>query len=305
VPDRSEKIWLDGKLVPWDEARVHVMTHTLHYGAGAFEGIRCYQCADGRSAIFRLDAHVDRLFNTCHILGIRIPFDRRQIAEACRETVRANRLSACYIRPVVFIGDGVMGVHPGANPVRVAIAVWTWGTYLGDEGLAKGIRCKVSSFVRPFPNNVMTKAKINGNYVNSVLAKMEAKSLHYDEAILLDTEGYVAEGSGENLFIVKDGRLKTPPLTAILPGITRDAVLRIAEDAGIGRTEQRFTRDELYIADEAFFTGTAAEITPIREVDDRTIGAGAAGPVTRRIQSVFFDAVKGKAPAYAEWLAYV
>jgi branched-chain amino acid aminotransferase len=305
MADRSELIWMDGKLVPWDDAKVHVMTHTLHYGAGAFEGIRCYRCDDGRSAIFRLDAHIRRLFDTCHVLQIKVPWTPEQVAEACKETIRANRLAACYIRPIVFIGDGIMGVYPGNNPIRLAIAVWTWGTYLGEEGLSRGIRCKISSFVRPFVNSTMTKAKANGNYINSILAKNEAKSLGYDEAILLDTEGYVAEGSGENIYIVRDGKVKTPPLTAILPGITRDAVLRIAADVGIPIEEQRFTRDELYIADEAFFTGTAAEVTPIREVDDRQIGAGRRGPVTERIQKAFFDVVYGREPKYKGWLTYL
>jgi len=305
MADRSERIWLDGALVPWNEATVSVMTHTLHYGLGAFEGIRCYKCDDGRSAVFRLDAHIRRLFDTCHIFRLKIPYTPAQVVEACKETIRANRLQACYIRPIVFIGDGVMGVHPGTNPVRLAIAVWSWGAYLGEEGLSRGIRCKISSYTRPFVNSNMTKAKANGNYINSILAKMEAKDLAYDEAILLDTEGYVAEGSGENIYIVRDGRIKTPPLTAILPGITRDSIMRIAADLRIPLEEQRFTRDELYIADEAFFTGTAAEVTPIREVDGRTIGAGARGPITKRIQDAFFDVVNGRAKAYADWLSYL
>jgi branched-chain amino acid aminotransferase len=305
MADRSETIWMDGKLVPWDDARVHVMTHTLHYGLGAFEGIRCYKCDDGRSAVFRLDAHVRRLFDTCHIFRLTLPYTREQVTAACLETIRANRLQACYIRPIVYIGDGVMGVHPGANPIRLSIAVWSWGAYLGEEGLNLGIRCKISSFTRPFVNSAMTKAKANGNYINSILAKMEAKSLQYDEAILLDTEGYVAEGSGENLYLVKNGKIKTPPLTAILPGITRDSLIRLSADLGLPLEEQRFTRDELYIADEAFFTGTAAEITPIREVDDRTIGAGKRGPVTKRLQDLFFDVVNGRNPKYKDWLTYV
>jgi len=305
MADRSDRIWMDGKLVAWDDAKVHVMTHTLHYGLGAFEGIRCYKCDDGRSAIFRLDAHIRRLFDTCHIFRLRLPYTPEQVAEACKETIRANKLQACYIRPIVFIGDGVMGVHPGANPIRLAIAVWSWGAYLGEEGLSLGIRCKISSFTRPFVNSAMTKAKATGNYINSILAKMEVKSLEYDEAILLDTEGYVAEGSGENVYLVKGGRIKTPPLTAILPGITRDSVMRLASDVGVPLEEQRFTRDELYIADEAFFTGTAAEITPIREVDDRAIGTGKMGPVTKKMQEVFFDVVYGRNPKYKEWLTYL
>ncbi len=305
MPDRSEKIWMDGKLVPWDDAKVSVMTHTLHYGLGAFEGIRCYKCDDGRSAVFRLDAHIRRLFDTCHIFRLKIPYTIEQVVGACKETIRANKLDACYIRPIVYIDSGVMGVHPGDNPIRLAIAVWSWGAYLGEEGLSRGIRCKISSFTRPFVNSNMTKAKANGNYINSILAKMEAKDLGFDEAVLLDTEGYVAEGSGENIYIVRNGRIKTAPLTAILPGITRDTLMRVAADLGIPLEEQRFTRDELYIADEAFFTGTAAEITPIREVDGRTIGAGAMGPVTKRLQQAFFDVVYGRAKQYADWLAYL
>jgi branched-chain amino acid aminotransferase len=305
MADRSDTIWMDGKLVAWDDAKVHVMTHSLHYGLGAFEGIRCYKCDDGRSAIFRLDAHIRRLFDTCHIFRLKLPYTPEQVQEACKETIRANKLQACYIRPIVFIGDGVMGVHPGSNPIRLAIAVWSWGAYLGEEGLSLGIRCKISSFTRPFVNSAMTKSKSTGGYINSILAKMEVKSLEYDEAILLDTEGYVAEGSGENVYLVKNGKIKTPPLTAILPGITRDSLMRLAPDAGIPLEEQRFTRDELYIADEAFFTGTAAEITPIREVDDRAIGAGKMGPVTKKLQGIFFDVVYGRNPRYKEWLTYL
>ncbi len=298
-------IWFDGKLVPWGEANVHVLTHTLHYGVGAFEGIRCYKTADGRSAVFRLAEHLRRLFDSAHIVQMQIPWTPDQVAQACLDTIRSNRLAECYIRPIAFIGDGVMGVHPSTNPIRLAIAVWPWGAYLGDEALSKGIRTKISSFVRYHVNNLMTKSKVTGNYVSSVLAKREAVALGFEEAILLDTEGYVAEGSGENLFIVRNGKIKTTPLTSILPGITRDSVMTLAQDLGMPLTEQRFTRDELYIADEAFFTGTAAEVTPIREVDFRKIGAGEAGPVTKKIQAAFFDVVKGKSEKYRSWLTYL
>ena len=298
-------IWFDGKLVPWAEANVHVLTHTLHYGVGAFEGIRCYKTHDGRSAIFRLKEHLRRLFDSAHIVQMQIPWTPDQVAQACVDTIKANKLAECYIRPIAFIGDGVMGVHPAGNPIRLAIAVWPWGAYLGDEALTKGIRTKISSFTRYHVNNMMTKAKISGNYVSSVLAKREAVALGFEEAILLDTEGYVAEGSGENIYVVRQGRIKTTPLTSVLPGITRDSAIAIARDLGIPIEEQRFTRDELYIADEAFFTGTAAEITPIREVDFRTIGAGEAGPVTRRLQAAFFEVVKGKSDKYRNWLTYL
>ena len=302
---KTDKIWMDGKFVPWEEANVHILTHTLHYGLGAFEGIRCYQCADGKSAVFRLKEHIDRLFDSAQIGDLKIPFSKREIAEACKETLRVNRLKEGYIRPLAFIGDGVMGVHPGNNPIRVAIITWAWGAYLGDDALEKGIRVKVSSFGRHHVNVMMTKAKICGNYVNSVLAKREVVKMGYDEALMLDTEGYVSEASGENIFIFKNGALKTTPLTSILPGITRDSVIQIAKANKIALSEERFTRDELYTAQEAFFTGTAAEVSPIREVDDRQIGEGKPGPVTRQIQAAFFDIVKGKNPDYREWLDYL
>ncbi|NIO05489.1 MAG: branched-chain amino acid transaminase [Proteobacteria bacterium] len=300
--EKMEKIWMDGELIDWDEAKVHILTHTFHYGFGVFEGIRCYQCHDGSSAVFRLGDHIERLFHSALIAGIEIPFSEEGIFEACKETLRANDLAEGYIRPIVFVGEGVMGVHPGDNPIRVSIITWPWGAYLGEEALKKGIRVKISSFTRHHVNVMMTKAKICGNYVNSVLAKREAVGRGYDEAVMLDTEGYVSEGSGENLFIVRKGRLKTTPLTSILDGITRDSVLRIAGDSGIETTEEKFTRDELYAADEAFFTGTAAEVTPIREVDDRAIGDGVTGPVTRKLQSIFFDVVRGRKKKYEEWL---
>ncbi|MBW2057113.1 MAG: branched-chain amino acid transaminase [Deltaproteobacteria bacterium] len=300
--EKMEKIWMDGELINWDEARVHILTHTFHYGLGVFEGIRCYRCHDGSSAVFRLKDHVDRLFDSALIAGISIPFSREAIVEACKETLRANALAEGYIRPIVFIGEGVMGVHPGDNPIRVSIITWPWGAYLGKEALNRGIRVKTSSFTRHHVNVMMTKAKICGNYVNSVLAKTEVVRAGYDEAIMLDTEGYVSEGSGENVFFVKDGQLKTTPLTSVLAGITRNSVIRLANDIGMEVSEKRFTRDELYTAEEAFFTGTAAEITPIRELDDRTIGTGVSGPVTRRLQGLFFDVVRGREKKYEEWL---
>ncbi|MFH1147654.1 MAG: branched-chain amino acid transaminase [Pseudomonadota bacterium] len=302
---KAEKIWLDGKFVNWDDANVHILTHTLHYGVGAFEGIRCYHSHDGASAIFRLDEHVERLFDSAHILQMTIPFSRSEIAEACKETLRVNRQKESYIRPLVFIGEGAMGVHPQDNPVRVAIVTWPWGAYLGAEALAKGTRLRISSYNRHHVNVMMTKAKACGNYVNSVLAKREAVRDGYDEAVLLDPEGYVSEASGENIFIAKRGVLKTPPLTSILPGITRRCVITIAKDLGIPLVEERFTRDELYIADEAFLTGTAAEITPIREVDNRTIGTVCPGSITQSIRNVFLDIITGRSDTYRHWLSYV
>ncbi len=302
---KVSKIWMDGKLIPWEEANVHILTHSLHYGLGVFEGIRCYLGHDGKSAVFRLREHVDRLFDSAQIGDIKIPYSKREISEACKETLRVNRLKEGYIRPIVFIGEGVMGVYPGDNPIQVAIITWSWGAYLGEEALEKGIRVKVSSYTRHHVNVMMTKAKICGNYVNSVLAKREVMKMGYDEALMLDTEGYVSEASGENIFMVKNGVLKTTPLTSILPGITRDSVIQIAKAKKITLLEERFTRDELYTAQEAFFTGTAAELTPIREVDDRIIGNGKPGPVTQGLQAAFFDIVKGKNPEYREWLDYL
>jgi len=300
----SEKIWMDGRLVNWGDANVHVLTHTLHYGVGAFEGIRCYKTAAG-PAIFRLDEHVDRLFASAHILQIAIPYTREQIVDAIKETVRINRLESCYIRPIVFIGYGSMGLYVEDNPISVAVAVWDWGAYLGDEGLEKGIRAKISSFTRHHVNISMTRAKVPGYYVNSILAKKEVKAAGYDEAILLDPDGYVAEGSGENIFITRKGVLKTTPLTSILAGITRESIIKIARDMGITVVEERFSRDDLYIADEAFLTGTAAELTPLREVDNRVIGSGRPGPVTKKLQDAFFAIVHGKDSRYKEWLTPV
>lgn len=300
----SEKIWMDGKFVNWKDANVHVLTHTLHYGVGAFEGIRCYKTADG-PAIFRLDDHVERLFTSAHILQINIPYKREEIREAIKDTVRINRLESCYIRPIVFIGYGSMGLYVEDNPINVAVAVWEWGAYLGDEGLEKGIRAKISSFTRHHVNISMTRAKVPGYYVNSILAKKEVKAAGYDEAILLDTDGYVAEGSGENIFIARKGIIKTTPLTSILAGITRETIIQVARDMGLTVVEERFSRDDLYIADEAFLTGTAAELTPLREVDNRIIGSGKPGPVTKRLQDAFFSVVHGKDSRYKNWLTYV
>lgn len=301
---KTDKIWMDGRFVDWDDAKVHVLTHSLHYGLAVFEGIRCYSTEKG-PAVFRLKDHVERLFKSAHIFTIKIPFTEEEITEAIKETIRVNKIDSCYIRPIVFIGYGAMGLYPKNNPVHVAIAVWSWGAYLGEEGLQKGIRVKTSSFIRNHVNSNMSRGKVAGYYVNSQLAKIEAISCGYDEAVLLDTEGYVSEGSGENIFIVRKGALKTTPLTSILEGITRDTVITVAKDLGIEVKEERFTRDELYISDEAFFTGTAAEITPIREVDGRVIGAGSRGPITERIQNIFFDIVKGKNSKYLHWLDFV
>jgi branched-chain amino acid aminotransferase len=305
VVQKAKKIWMDGKLVNWDEAQVHVLTHTLHYGVGVFEGIRCYKMEDGKSAIFRLKEHVDRFFDSAHIVLMEIPFTREEICAAIRKTLLANEQPEGYIRPIAFLGEGEMGLYVRTNPVRVAIATWPWGAYLGEEGLKKGIRAKVSSFNRHHVNAAMTKGKVCGYYVNSVLAKWEVIKSGYDEAVLLDTEGYVAEGSGENIFIVRNGILQTTPLTSVLPGITRDSVITIAQKLDIPIKEARFTRDELYIADEMFFTGTAAEITPVREVDDRKVGPGKPGPVTKQIQAAFFDIVRGKNALFQHWLDVV
>ena len=302
--EKSSWIWLDGSFVPWDHANVHVLTHTLHYGLGVFEGIRCYRCDDGRSAVFRLREHNRRLFESARILGLEIPFSDREIHDACLETIRRNRLDECYIRPLAFLGDGEMGLS-ATNRVRVAIAVWRWGAYLGDEGMQKGIAVKTSSFHRLHSNTLMSKAKTVGNYVNSILASHEARASGFQEALMLDTEGFVAEGSGENIFVVRDGVVKTPGTHSILPGITRDAAIRLLGDEGIEVREERVTRDEIYIADEAFFTGTAVEITPIRELDHRPVGREVPGPITRSLQGRFFDLVHGRGERHREWLTIV
>ena len=300
----TEKIWIDGSFVKWDDAKVHILTHSLHYATAVFEGIRCYK-TDGGSAVFRLREHVDRLFDSAHIYQIEMPFTREVITEAILETIRVNKIEACYIRPLVHIGYGSMGVFPKENPVQVSIAVWPWGSYLGEEGLKNGIRVKISSFIRPHVNATMVRSKTTANYANGLLAKREALKDGYDEAMLLDTEGYVAEGSGENVFMVRKGIIKTPPLTSILEGITRETIIQLASELGMRIVEERFTRDELYIADEAFFSGTAAEITPIREVDNRTIGTGTPGPLTKQLQAAFFDIVHGRDTKHEEWLTNV
>ena len=300
----SEKIWMDGRFVNWADANVHILTHSLHYGLAAFEGIRCYKGKSG-SSIFRLAEHVDRLFESSHIAEIQIPYDKKDITEAIIETVRVNRLEACYIRPLVYIGYGAMGLYPGDNPIRVGIAAWNWGTYLGDDALTKGIRAKVSSFTRHHVNVSMTRGKISGYYVNSILAKREVKADGYDEAIMLDPEGYVAEGTGENVFIVRRGQLKTTPLTSILEGITRNSIIQLARERDIAVLEERFTRDEMYIAEEVFVTGTAAEMTPVTEIDHRRIGSGKPGPVTLSLQKAFFDVVQGLDTTHRHWLTPV
>jgi len=303
--EKVDRIWMDGELIRWDEAKVHILTHTLHYGMGVFEGIRCYKCPDGRSGVFRLAEHIHRLFDSAHIAEIEIPFAPEELIEACKETMRTNGLTEGYIRPLVFIGDGAMGVHPQDNSIRVAIITWKWGAYLGEEALQQGTRVKTSSYNRHHVNVMMTKAKICGNYVNSVLAKREAVRGGYDEALMLDTDGYVSEATGENIFLVRNGLIKTPPLTSVLAGITRASVMTIIKDKGMQVAEQRFTRDELYTADEVFFTGTAAEVTPVREIDDRRIGAGRPGPVTKEIQTTFFQAAHGELEQYKDWVSYL
>lgn len=303
--EKAKYIWLDGEFIPWEEARVHILTHTLHYGLGVFEGIRAYHCHDGRTAIFRLREHMRRLFDSAHVMQLAIPFSQGDLEAASVELLRRNQQKEAYLRPLVFVGEGVMGLNPGSNPIRVALISWVWGAYLGDEGLKKGIRLKTSAFTRHHVRIMMTKTKTVGNYVNSILAKREALQAGYDEAILLDPEGYVSEASGENIFMVRDGELRTPPLTSILPGITRDAVLTLARDQGLPVREAKFSLDDLYLADEAFLTGTAAEVTPVREVDGRLIGKGAPGPLTQRLQTQFFAVVKGQEPKYQHWLTYL
>jgi len=300
----TEKIWMNGSFVKWNDATVHILTHSLHYRTGVIEGIRCYKTEAG-PAVFRLQEHVDRFFDSAHICQLEMPFTRDAVREAILETIRVNKIDACYIRPLAHIGYGAMGVFPKENPIHVSIAVWPWGSYLGEEGVKNGIRVKISSFTRPHVNATMVRSKTTANYANSLLAKREALKDGYDEALLLDTDGYVAEGSGENVFIVRKGVIKTPPLTSILEGITRDAIIQLSMERGMRLVEDRFTRDEFYIADEAFFTGTAAEITPIREVDNRAVGKGKPGPVTTELQAAFFDIVHGKDDRHADWLTHV
>lgn len=300
----TDKIWMNGTFVKWDDAKVHILTHSMHYGTAVFEGIRCYK-TDAGSAVFRLQEHVNRLFESAHICQMEMPFTREAVAEAILETIRVNKIDACYIRPLAYLGYGAMGIFPKENPVQISVAVWPWGSYLGEEGLNNGIRVKISSYTRPHVNSTMVRSKTTANYANSLLAKREALKDGYDEAMLLDTDGYVAEGSGENVFMVRKGVIKTPPLTSILEGITRETIIALAAECGMKLVEERFTRDELYVADEAFFTGTAAEITPIREVDNRTIGTGRPGPITKALQTAYFDCVYGREGRHKNWLTYV
>jgi len=305
LSDRDGKIWMDGQMVDWRDAKIHVLTHTLHYGCGVFEGVRAYKTADG-TAIFRLEEHTQRLLNSAKILRMTIPFSKEQIMQAQLDVVRENKLESCYLRPLSWIGSRKLGISPKGNHVHLMVAAWAWGAYLGDEGMSKGIRVKISSYTRHHVNITMTQAKAVSNYTNSILANMEALDDGYDEAMLLDANGFVSEGSGENLFVVKDGVVYTPDLSAgALNGITRNTVLHICKDLGLDVVQKRITRDEVYIADEAFFSGTAAEITPIRELDRLGIGCGSRGPITEKIQSAFFDIVNGRNPKYAHWLAIV
>jgi len=304
MADRDGFIWYDGKLVPWREATTHVLTHSLHYGLSVFEGLRAYDTEIG-TAIFRLKEHTDRLFDSAKIYMMEIPFTKEQVMEAHREVVRANKLASCYLRPLAFYGSEKMGVSPIGAKVHVAIGAWPWGAYLGEDGLKKGIRVKTSSFARHHVNVTMARAKVATTYANSILANLEATGDGYDEGLLLDTDGFVAEGAGENIFVVKDGRVYTPQLTTALNGITWRSVQSICTDLGIGVEKTRLTRDDIYIADEAFFTGTAAEVTPIRELDRRVIGSGSRGPITEKIQGAFFDIVHGRNPKYRSWLTPV
>ena len=304
MADRDGLIWYDCKLVPWREATTHVLTHTLHYGMGVFEGVRAYK-GERNTAIFRLQEHTDRLFRSAHILGMKLPYTKEEIFEAQRTVVRENKLESGYLRPMAFFGAEAMGISAKNLSVHVIVAAWPWGTYLGQAALDNGIRVKTSSFSRHHVNITMCKAKANGNYMNSILAHKEAEMDGYDEALLLDVDGFVAEGSGENVFIIRNGKLYTPDLTSALEGITRDTIVQLATELGIPVIEKRITRDEVYCADEAFFTGTAAEVTPIRELDNRTIGAGTRGPITARLQALYFDCVYGRVPTHPDWLTPV
>ena len=297
-------IWLDGEMVPWQEAKVHVLTHTFHYGLGVFEGVRAYNTSQG-AAIFRLQEHTDRLFRSAHILRMEMPFDKGTLSEAQRQVVRANGLEEAYIRPMCFLGSEGMGLRADNLKTHVMVAAWAWPSYMDPEAMNRGIRVATSSYTRHHVNITMCKAKANGNYINSILALREALDAGFEEALLLDNEGYVAEGSGENVFLVRNGVLYTPELTSCLEGITRDSIIRIAEDQGLTVKEKRITRDEVYVADEAFFTGTAAEVVPIREVDNRTIGTGVRGPITETLQRIYLESVRGAQADYADWLAPV
>lgn len=303
---KVEKIWVDGELINWDDATDHVLAHTLHYGLGVFEGIRAYEQADGRTAVFRLAEHTRRLLESAHICTLEVPFTEAQLNAACVQVLRVNKLKSAYLRPLIYLGSGALGLGSLEPPVRTVVAAFEWGAYLGDEGLKRGIRCKVSGFRRANVDAMMSKGKICGQYTTSILAKRDALKSGYDEAILLDSRGLVCEGSGENIFLVRDGVIYTPPTSAsILAGITRDSVITLARELDYEVREQQFTRDELWCADEVFMTGTAAEVTPVREIDDRRIGAGEAGPVTRRLQEHFFATVKGSGDRHHNWLTYV
>jgi branched-chain amino acid aminotransferase len=305
MDDRDGKIWMDGQMVEWRDAKIHVLSHTLHYGCGAFEGVRAYKTAQG-TAIYRLQEHTQRLFNSAKILRMNIPFSQEEVMQAQKDVVRLNNLESCYIRPLTWIGSQKLGVSPRGNKIHVMVAAWAWGAYLGEEGMKRGIRVKTSSFTRHHVNITMTQAKAVSNYSNSILANMEALDEGYDEALLLDPAGFVSEGAGENIFVIKDGVVYTPDLSAgALNGITRNTILHICKDLGLELIQKRITRDEIYIADEAFFTGTAAEVTPIRELDRIEIGAGSRGPITEKIQTAFFDIVNGRNPKYAAWLSQV
>jgi branched-chain amino acid aminotransferase len=304
MDDREGVIWMDGEYVAWRDAKVHVLTHTLHYGLGVFEGLRAYSTDKG-TAIFRLEEHTDRLYRSAHIVGMQIPYEKDELNEVQQEIVRKNKLESAYIRPIVYYGAEGLGLHADNLSVHVAVASWEWGAYLGAENLERGIRIRTSSYTRHHVNAAMTKAKANGQYINSILALQEALACGYDEALLLDTEGYVAEGSGENFFMVSRGIIYTPELTSALAGITRETIMVLAQELDIPVREKRLTRDEVYSADEAFFTGTAAEVTPIRELDSRTIGEGRRGPITETLQKTYFDQVQGRRNAHAEWLTLV
>ncbi|MGL1832592.1 branched-chain amino acid transaminase [Rhodocyclaceae bacterium SMB388] len=304
MADRDGLIWYDGKLVPWRDATTHVLTHSLHYGLAVFEGVRAYNTVKG-TAIFRLAEHTQRLINSGKIYMMDIPYSRDELMEAQLEVVRANKLESCYIRPIAFYGSEKMGISTRGSTVHVSIAAWPWGAYLGEEGLEKGIRVKTSSYARHHVNVTMPRAKVASTYANSILANLEVTAEGYDEALLLDTQGFVAEGAGENLFVIKDGKIYEPEIASALTGITRDSVFRIAAEMDLQVQSRRLTRDDIYIADEAFFTGTAAEVTPIRELDNRVIGTGRRGPITQKIQSRFFEVVNGRAPEYESWLAFV
>ncbi len=305
MSDRDGKIWMDGQMVDWRDAKIHVLSHTLHYGCGAFEGVRAYKTEDG-TAIFRLQEHTQRLFNSAKILRMNIPFTMEQVMQAQLDVVRENQLESCYLRPLTWIGDKKLGVSPKGNTIHLMVAAWAWGAYLGEEGMRRGIRVKTSSYTRHHVNITMTQAKAVSNYTNSILANMEVTDEGYDEALLLDSSGFVSEGAGENIFVIKDGAVYTPDLSAgALNGITRNTVMHICKDLGLELIQKRITRDEVYIADEAFFTGTAAEVTPIRELDRIELGEGSRGPITEKIQSAFFDIVNGRNKAYSHWLSKV